>query len=126
MYIRMTTNEISLLSSLLRCAANYLEFGSGGSTVLAASLVKGHVWSVDLSVEWLENVQREINPPVERVSCEHADIGPVGLWGYPLDYSRQAIFPNYYARIWEKLTAKDIDFVLVDGRFRIASFCETS
>ena len=32
---------MALLSSFLRCSNHYLEFGSGGSTVVAADLV-GH------------------------------------------------------------------------------------
>jgi hypothetical protein len=126
MHIHMTANEIALLSSFLRCATNYLEFGSGGSTVLAARLVKGHIWSVDSSIEWLEKVAQATCELTEKVSRYHVDIGPVGQWGYPLDHSLRSNFPEYSRRIWGDLKADEIDFVLIDGRFRIASFCEAN
>jgi hypothetical protein len=126
MQLRMTPKEIDLLSSFLKCTSNYLEFGAGGSTVLAASLVRGHVWSVDSSVEWLEKVEQAVDRSTEKLSCHHVDIGPVGLWGYPLNHSLRSKFPEYYSRIWNDLTPQDVDFVLVDGRFRVASFCEAN
>ena len=124
MQLRMTTKEIDLLSSFLKCTSNYLEFGAGGSTVLAASLVKSHVWSVDSSAEWLDKVVQAVNGSAGKLSCHHVDIGPVGLWGYPLNHAQRAKFPEYYSRIWNDLAPQDVDFVLVDGRFRVASFCE--
>ena len=124
--VRMTPNEITLLSSFLRCTFYYLEFGAGGSTTLAAELVKHRVWTVDSSVEWLRKVEDASDQLSQKISCHHVDIGPVGLWGYPLDGSFKSRFADYYTTIWDELDPGNLNFVLVDGRFRVASFCQSA
>lgn len=124
--IRMTPNEITLLSSFLRCAFYYLEFGAGGSTTLAAELVKRRIWTVNSSVAWLQKVEDASDQLSQKISCHYVDVGPVGLWGYPLDGSFKSRFADYYSTIWDTLDPGNLNFVLVDGRFRVASFCQSA
>ncbi len=52
----MEASEQALLETFLRSSRRYMEFGSGGSTVLAAGLVAESVVSVDSSTEWIDRV----------------------------------------------------------------------
>lgn len=123
---RMSAPECALLTAFLCRSRTYLEFGTGGSTVLAARFVEGHITSVDSSAEWLEKV---------RVACAEAgcraaldlvlvDIGPTGGWGYPSDPATAERWPAYHEAVWDRPKAREADFCLVDGRFRAACFLQ--
>lgn len=123
----MTQPEVQLFSSFLRCSDRYLEFGSGGSTVLAANLVKRSIDSVDSSSEWLEKVYSycdENNTPV-KPRVHHVDIGPTKEWGNPKDESSIESWHLYHSQIWETTDVGLCDLLLVDGRFRVACFLQT-
>jgi hypothetical protein len=53
---RMSDPELILFRSFLRKSARYLEFGCGGSTVLAGADAKEWIIAVDSSREWLQRV----------------------------------------------------------------------
>lgn len=53
----------------------------------------------------------------------HVDLGELGSWGRPIDYSHRARFSSYIAAPWQ-FDAKP-DVVLVDGRFRVACFLKS-
>jgi hypothetical protein len=59
-----------------------------------------------------------------RLSLNHADIGPVQALGTPLLPRPQQIWRRYHQNIWNSVTARDLDIVLVDGRFRVACACQ--
>ena len=123
----MTEPEQMMLAGLLRCSHRYLEFGSGGSTVLASQLVRDSVIAVDSSREWLEKVAAAC--PVERsasLALTHVDIGPVGNWGVPQDEATKPRWPDYHTSIWANPAAAYADLVLVDGRFRVACFIQAA
>jgi hypothetical protein len=86
-HLAMQYNEGQLFKSFLRCATHYVEFGCGGSTCMAASLVSGSVTSVDSSDEWLEKASQQCRSSGSLVQPDmiYVDIGPVGDWGYPID-----------------------------------------
>jgi hypothetical protein len=123
----MTDAELDLFKSVLRCADHYLEFGSGGSTCLAAELARRSVVSVDSSTNWLDQVGRECaarNLPI-RPRLVHADIGPIKDWGYPTDEESKPLWPRYHEVVWqEEPAASKADLYLVDGRFRVACFMQ--
>jgi hypothetical protein len=120
----MTPSEISLLSGFLRSANNYVEFGIGGSTVLASSLVKRSIVSVESSAEWIEKVASSVDIDRSRIHLNlvHADIGPVGALGGPASEASRSLWPNYSKVIWSLADVEAADLYLVDGRFRVACF----
>ena len=54
----MKPSEIGLFSAFCAGAHSYVEFGCGGSTVLAAGLVRGQIKVVDSDPKWLDNVKK--------------------------------------------------------------------
>lgn len=123
----MAEAEVALLTGFLRCSRRFLEFGCGGSTVLAASLVGESVVSVDSSREWIAKVAdrcaAEAHPV--RPAFVLADIGPTGDWGYPSDPGTRFRWPDYHGAVWScRADARNADLFLVDGRFRVACFVQ--
>ena len=51
------------------------------------------------------------------------DLGEVLSWGYPKDYSKRDNISEYLDFIWKQ--SRKPDLVLIDGRFRVASFLTT-
>lgn len=123
MKITMSQPEIELFSSFLRASDSYFEFGMGGSTCLAASLVKSHVCSVDSDTGWIEKVRGELLEGAGKVNLIHVDVGPTGAWGTPINHDKAHLFDAYSLAI----TRPDLprfDLCLVDGRFRVACFLQ--
>ena len=103
----------------------FLEYGCGGSTAYAVNKTDlKAVISVDTSLEWLEKVARSLSGPKGRVLLKHCDLGPVGDWGAPLNRDRSEHFWRYMVAPWEIAKKHNLvpDVVLIDGRFRVASF----
>lgn len=115
----MSAAERALFVETLGHARGYLEFGAGGSTLLAHSIVPGAIYTVDSSRDWLCTVASHISGRA-RMKLLHADIGPTGAWGFPLSIESHARFPNYHSGVWPEVDADAIDVVLIDGRFRVA------
>jgi hypothetical protein len=82
---RMSDDECRLFKSILTCSMRYLEFGCGGSTYVAASLVQKAIISIDSSSEWLDKVRQvcELRDGLIRPTLVHVDIGPTIEWGQP-------------------------------------------
>ena len=123
---RMSDDECTLFKSVARCANRYTEFGSGGSTFLAAALVKGSIISVDSSAEWLAKVREACEQEVGyiRPTLVHADIGPTTNWGAPLDSSARDRWVTYHRDIWATPESAEADVYMIDGRFRVACFMQ--
>jgi hypothetical protein len=104
-------------------ATTVLEYGSGGSTLLAAE-AGAEVWSVESDPAWAAMMQGwfEANPTNGKAHILHADIGPTGDWGHPVDESRLRNWPDYALKVWETTGFRHPDVVLVDGRFRLGCF----
>lgn len=99
-------------------AEEYLEYGSGGSTVEAARLNKNFT-TVESDPVFLEALRKKIGSDKGRLI--HADIGPVENWGVPI-YKRRWPWRRWrwkrYATIpWKAKISPDL--VLIDGRFRV-------
>jgi hypothetical protein len=123
---RMSDDERKVFESILRCARSYLEFGSGGSTYVAASLVTGSVLSIDSSLEWLDKVRQacESSAGFTQPTLVHVDIGPTIEWGHPSGSAARERWPNYHRNIWTRSESSDADVYMVDGRFRVACFMQ--
>lgn len=104
-------------------ASVILEYGSGGSTVIASELGKT-VFSVESDRRWLDGMQGwfDANPGSGNVILHHADIGPTGNWGYPKTSTGFRRWPLYATSVWDRPDFQHPDVVLIDGRFRAACF----
>ncbi len=119
--------EAAALVTALRAAEVVLEYGSGGSTVLAAEMGKT-VISVESDAEWLAGMKLwfDGHPPKANVLLHHADIGPTGKWGMPTGPKSFRSFPGYALDIWDHPDFRHPDLVLIDGRFRPACLLATA
>lgn len=122
----MPEPAIEALSARLKNSKSYLEYGSGGSTVLAASLGVPRIVSVDTSVEWFKKVRDEIDLMGYggELRALHIDIGPTKKWGYPVNDARMGQWPRYFFEPWALIQdgAPAPDLILIDGRFRVSCF----
>ena len=120
------SNEISaFLRETYSSANQILEYGSGGSTLVAAQLGKRFV-SVESDEEWansLRKVLSRIDTLPSDAKVVWADIGATKEWGYPIDNRKFQQFWSYPLAPWQGSHDCDPDVVLVDGRFRKACFC---
>jgi hypothetical protein len=109
-----------------RGCRRYLEFGIGGSTLLALRSGAEIVVATDSDRRWVEaaRLHPELAPRVVsgQVRLVHANIGPIADWGRPAGNSERAWWPNYLARPWAEWEELGVlpDLVYVDGRFRVA------
>lgn len=122
----MPTPLANRVQELLAGATCYLEYGTGGTTVLAAQLGVSLSYCVDSDPSWLSVVEHKVKKiaPSGRQILLHADIGPVGEWGYPTDQPPRVAAWDYALNVWRRLGADEVspDVILVDGRFRVACF----
>jgi hypothetical protein len=117
--------SIGAFTSSLQDCRFYLEYGSGGSTVLAARLHKRFI-SVDTDPYFLESVRRKIGELAPNQHLLHADVGLTGPWGTPF---WRRLTPRTLSRWTRSLEApwrfipphESPDLVLIDGRFRVAA-----
>lgn len=100
-------------------AKNYLEYGSGSSSLWVLANCSCDVTSVDTSRTWLDRVY-EKSGRSPRFNAVHVELGPLGDWGKPLSYTERSSFSKYTDDVWEYEV--DYDLVLIDGRFRVACF----
>ena len=118
----MTEAEQRLLVAAAERRSAGLEFGCGGSTALLLGSDIGRLCSIDSDPAWLARVA--VHPGCAdalasgRLKVAAIDIGPTGAWGWPQDLRSMPHWPRYWRDPWEQ--AGPVDFVLVDGRFRVA------
>lgn len=98
-----------------------LEYGSGGSTLVAAE-AGASVWSVESDAAWAAMMRDWFAAHPADVQIHHADIGPTKEWGHPADESGFRRWPDYALKVWDLPGFAHPDLVLVDGRFRLACF----
>jgi hypothetical protein len=116
----------------IESARNYLEYGSGGSTILANRLVNTLV-SVDSDASLLANVRRKLAAEGRRAMTKliHVNIGLTHDWGMPVftkpTRRRVRRWEDYPTAPWRyfRSIAQQPDLILVDGRFRVACVLES-
>ena len=101
-----------------------LEYGSGGSTVLAAEMPDKTIFSVESDATWLDSMQAYFvaHPPVSQPFLHFGEIGPTRAWGHPKDETAFRKWPGYPLSVWDLSNFLQPDIVLIDGRFRAACF----
>lgn len=115
---------LEALSGAMKAASSYLEYGTGGSTVMAAELVQGPVFAVESDRKYLDAVRKAIEPfGRSDISLHHADIGPVLMWGVPALRWTSGRWRSYPQAPWAAMQEAP-DLIFVDGRFRVACVLE--
>ena len=116
---------IARLTAELAKARYYVEFGSGGSTILADQM-EVKTLTIESDAIYARAVRKGLKSGNVRVITKR--IGPTGAWGYPLfNYPRslmQKLWRGYVMRPFEEHLFPDL--ILVDGRFRIACALESA
>lgn len=121
---RMSSSELDLFLSFVKRSERYLEFGTGGSTVVASTHVKSWVISIDSSKDWLEKVGSACSDNITKPELKFVDVGPTGDWGVPIDPSTKSRWPAYHTDVWSIPKSMNADLYFVDGRFRVACFAQ--
>ena len=104
-----------------------LEYGSGGSTVMAAEMPGKTIFSVESDKKWAGMMQDwfAANPPASEVHIVPVHVGPTKRWGVPTDPGQMYRWPRYPLKIWDAETFRHPDVVLIDGRFRAGCLLAT-
>lgn len=125
--LTMPEAEAGALRAAYDSAEVILEYGSGGSTVLAGELGKT-VWSVESDQDWAAMMQGwfDANPTKGRVQMVPVDIGETREWGQPVDDSGWKSYARYPLSVWDMDGFTQPDVVLVDGRFRVGCALATA
>ncbi|MBK0326585.1 hypothetical protein I5535_04690 [Rhodobacteraceae bacterium F11138] len=121
--LTMPPDAAELVTRVYERAQAILEYGAGGSTVLAANMAGKHVTTVESDRAWVRRMRRwfQSNPPGDGTTVDvvWANIGDTTDWGHPVNDDSWRRFSNYPLRIWQRDGFRHPDAVLVDGRFRI-------
>jgi hypothetical protein len=125
--ITLPPTEEAALRAYYGVADVILEYGSGGSTVIAAELADKTVFSVESDAKWLQGMQAYFasNPPLAKLTLHHGKIGPTKEWGHPKTDENFRKWSGYPLSVWDLEQFVHPDVVLIDGRFRAACFLTT-
>ncbi|MBO9479268.1 hypothetical protein J7382_17115 [Shimia sp. R11_0] len=104
-----------------------LEYGSGGSTLLAAQQDHPLVMTVENDKTWAQNMTQTLAQlyPDAPVKLHWVDTGPTQAWGRPRSNGAERgwrNYPKYALNIWDQPFFRHPDLILIDGRFRTACF----
>jgi len=113
--------ESALIREAYAKADVILEYGSGGSTVLAAEMEGKTVFSVENDKFWARSMRRYFiqNPPKSSVEMIWIDTGKTKKWGWPANTDKWMNYAKYPLQVWDREDFMQPDVVLIDGRFRI-------
>jgi len=110
-------DTLDWLTSQLKRTSFYLEFGCGGTTVLASSL-RVRTISVESDARYAAIVRAALPHP-ESTQILVPSMGLTGPWGMPLFFAgRKGL--RYINAPFDNLTAEFPDLIFVDGRYRVA------
>ncbi|WP_324754529.1 hypothetical protein [Roseovarius sp. Pro17] len=120
--LTMPEAEAARVAEAYSAADVILEYGSGGSTLLASELPGKTVFSVESDRAWAEMMQNWLvqNPANNGTQVEviWSNVGDTGDWGRPVDDRAWRHYADYPLAVWQREGFKQPDVVLVDGRFR--------
>lgn len=101
-----------------------LEYGSGGSTILAAELgTPCH--AVESDARWSLMLTESLGERFggrSSAKVHYVDIGPTKEWGYPKNAQKWDQYWQYPLSVWNAPDLEQPDLVLIDGRMRAACF----
>jgi hypothetical protein len=124
--LTLPAQESAFLKKTYANATHILEYGSGGSTLVAARLGK-RVVAVESDAQWADNMNAILQSelPESEARVVYADIGATRIWGTPRNRKGFERYHTYPMAIWDDPKMASPDVVLIDGRFRVACFCAT-
>ena len=101
-----------------------LEYGSGGSTVMASEMPDKRIFSIESDRRWARMMRSYLDQAgtASPVHLRHVAIGKTGKWGRPIDNDGFRRYHRYPLEIWDAPEFTAPDCVLIDGRFREACF----
>jgi hypothetical protein len=104
-----------------------LEYGSGGSTLIAASGKHRLILSVESDERWAKNLAAVLKRdyPAARAHVHWVDVGQTKAWGRPAGDGGWRHYHRYPLSVWDRPDFLPPDVVLIDGRFRVACFMAT-
>ena len=116
---------IAIFEKCLQESKCFLEYGSGGSTLMASRLEVGEIISVNSDKECLAAVQSALSSSHSnsKLHSIYVDVGPTGEWSRPIDEKSAHLWPNYCSQVWSYIQERNTlnpDLILVKGRFRPA------
>ncbi|WP_425039330.1 hypothetical protein [Primorskyibacter sp. S187A] len=121
--LTLPAEEARALREAYADARVILEYGSGGSTVVAADMPGKRVFSVESDADWAQMMHQwfAAHPPAEgtEVDVLWSNIGKTKEWGHPVNHSEWRRYPRYAMGVWQQKGFEQPDVVLVDGRFRV-------
>jgi len=122
----MSEDEQRCYQEHLGRSETVVEFGLGGSTLLALRLPNITKFvGVDSDLEWIRKLNDTPEAAAGGRSAKflHADIGEVGAWGRPSNNEKIDSWPQYSLAPWGLIGRPDL--VFVDGRFRVSCIMES-
>lgn len=119
--LTLPTAEAEMLRRTYSGAGVVLEYGSGGSTFVAAQGA-GEVVSVENDPDWALRMTTALENGGLGVGARihFADTGTVGDWGRPVHDTAFRRYHQYACDVWDRAWFKHPDVILIDGRFRVA------
>ncbi|MEM6323546.1 MAG: hypothetical protein AAF748_07680 [Pseudomonadota bacterium] len=120
--LAMPEAEAAWLREVYGRAQVILEYGTGGSTCVAADMPGKTIFSVESDRGWVAEMAAyfERHPPAATLHLHPVDIGPTGKWGAPSSDAGWRRYPDYPVSVWDRDDFLQPDTVLIDGRFRPA------
>lgn len=120
--LTMPQPEADLLRLAYQAAGVIVEYGSGGSTVLAGDMPGKVVFAVESDKAWAAGMAGwfAAHPPRAEVHLHPVDIGPTKDWGAPVTDRGWRRYHQYPLSVWDRADFRHPDVVLIDGRFRVA------
>ena len=125
--LTMPEAEAEVLRAAYAAAGVILEYGTGGSTLLAAEMPGKTIFAVESDRRWLSMMRGWLaaHPGASPVHLHQADIGATRRWGHPRNETRWRQYADYPLGVWERDDFRQPDVVLIDGRFRVGCFLAT-
>lgn len=121
----MSSAELELLRAFAPRGGKVLEFGGGGSTPYFFAQGVSSLVTVESDRAFLEQLATLSELRGKSWIAIHASIGSTRDWGYPVDETPQIAWLNYHQSSWALMPDRSFDFILIDGRFRVACLCQT-
>lgn len=118
----MENNDLIMFHKYLQQCSIYFEYGSGGSTYQASlkdNIVR--IYSVESDIQWQNKLKQIMNNDKITYFFNEMDTKP-NTWGNPgpkSTFDQKKKYSNFMREL-SKEEQKKIDFVLIDGRFRVA------
>lgn len=116
-------DTLAWMDTQLRRTSYYLEFGCGGTTLLANSLGI-RTLSVESDAHYAEVVRRSLPHP-ERTEVLAPDMGVTGPWGMPVFFATRK-GGRYVRPAFQRIRGEFPDLIFVDGRYRVACVLESA